>query len=218
MDGLPSPQSTPAKAYVSSMFSLKESPFLPPAMPQDKPLQGQIFYLSPIKIGLTEDPRSCIFSEDFDIDLSICSAIAIFNMTVAIQSMNKEQARETGQLEDRRSRIKQLYKLCLSLIDAAMQDESLSVLALVMCDLITLASLHNLVHLEIAQRSACKEDDLLSSAWIGNLFMTISKIESSLRYPGCPEITSWMQELCHRFVVQAFAVFGHVIRGAAPAA
>jgi hypothetical protein len=69
MDGLPSPQSTPAKAYVSSMFSLKESPFLPPAMPQDKPLQGQIFYLSPIKIGLTEDPRSCIFSEDFDIDL-----------------------------------------------------------------------------------------------------------------------------------------------------
>ncbi|KAL3913628.1 MAG: hypothetical protein SGARI_000562 [Bacillariaceae sp.] len=139
-------------------------------------------------------------------------------MTVAIQLMSDEEARANGQFENRELRVMELYKLCMSLTDTTVHGEVLEAPALAVCDLITMACLHNLVHLEFALQQEdeedCAEDDHTSAVWIGNLLLALSENQCSSRYPDHPELAERMQEVCHRFLMQAFALFG----GAAAAA
>ena len=205
-----------------SVSPMMMDPFLSLVSSPDKAVGGR-YYLSPIKVPCSSaGSRSSFFSDYDHCNLSICSAISIFNMTVSIQSMSDEQARAASQMEDRESRTMQLYKLCLSLTEAAMQDETLSVPALAVCDLIAMASLHNLVHLKMAQnqdRDAPKlHGDDEASMRIGSLLRMIADVESPSRYSGQPHIASWMQELSGRFGAQAFAILGYIRGGAAPAA
>jgi hypothetical protein len=177
-------------------------------------------YNSLIKIGFTSASRTYYFSEDVAQDYVICSAVSVFNMAIAFQSMSSEQAAQMDANGSRCDRLKSLYILALELcsllkLPEQQNDLSLQCTGRAVRDLIAMATLNNLVQLNVEHESHNAVD---RNNYLIALLTIIHGNAHENHYQGAPGVTTKMAKLVDTFLISAFFVIKFIQSETAPAA